>query len=598
MQKGKFAWIAEAFACALLFLLPLKFGTLVAIPNLTMIYWSDPISLFVGVWPFPVFPVLACVFLLVSLLFVPGEIFPGKAGKFAGLWLLMAVVSFVGGIAKGTPPDAFPYFMDHVLSMGAFLLGFVRVATYNKKVIEYFYGAFSASFLISLGIGLNQYFHGYQDTINQLQSSSTSSINEGIVWKLQQMRVSGAFAACNAFAGYLVLGLPVTLAWLWRMGKRFSPPMVSRIVFTVPVFLVSIFLLIKTGSRGGVLSLIAAVFMLLFSSKMEKKWRWSLFSLIPLGILGMTALVLLGRGGKSILFRLDYFQGAFRMIANSPLYGVGWGGFQRHFMKMKLIYDPEAPASPHSFPLSLGSQTGVIGFLIACAILIIGFYFLFRYLLKTPLRENLQDDRIMLAGSIAAISGFTVHCLQDVLFETPGAILCYAAVVILALIQIEPEEAAPGLEKKRPAVRFVLLCIVIIYAGTSLYFAGKVLSFDRSLATLNDMTDYRVIPPEEFLKIDPAEVQRAFSETVEKNPSSPYPYMTVSDFWMVRGDIESSKVMVLKALELDPDSAAFNMRMYRILYAQKKFDDAAVYQARAVELFPMNHKYKNPQEAQ
>ena len=85
MQRGKFAWIAEAFACALLFLLPLKFGTLVAIPNLTMIYWSDPIALFVGVWPFPVFPVLACVFLLVSLLFVPGEIFPGKAGKFAGL---------------------------------------------------------------------------------------------------------------------------------------------------------------------------------------------------------------------------------------------------------------------------------------------------------------------------------------------------------------------------------------------------------------------------------------------------------------------------------------------------------------------------------
>ena len=40
MLKGKFAWIAEAAAGLILFLLPLKFGTLVAIPNLTMIYWS------------------------------------------------------------------------------------------------------------------------------------------------------------------------------------------------------------------------------------------------------------------------------------------------------------------------------------------------------------------------------------------------------------------------------------------------------------------------------------------------------------------------------------------------------------------------------
>ena len=60
MLKGKYAWIAEAFGGLLLFLLPLKFGTLVAVPNLTMIYWSDPVSLLVGIWPFPVFPVVAC----------------------------------------------------------------------------------------------------------------------------------------------------------------------------------------------------------------------------------------------------------------------------------------------------------------------------------------------------------------------------------------------------------------------------------------------------------------------------------------------------------------------------------------------------------
>ena len=338
MLKGKFAWIAEAAAGLILFLLPLKFGTLVAIPNLTMIYWSDPVSLFIGAWPAPVFPVCASLFLLLSLLLIPGEIFPGRAGKFSGLWLLLGLAALPGGIATGTPPDAFAYFISYVLSVGAFLLGFARVVNHNPKLIGIFHGLFTFSFLISLVIGLNQYFSGYQETIEQIQSKNMGEVNANILFKLRQMRVAGGFSACNAFAGYLVLGMPIALAWLWKMGKRFSPEKVSRVVFTVPVLLVSVFLLVKTGSRGGILSLLAAVFVLFLASDMPRKWRWGLFSLIPLGIAGMTALVLLGRGGKSILFRLDYFQGAFRMMADSPLYGVGWGGFQRQFMKMKWIY--------------------------------------------------------------------------------------------------------------------------------------------------------------------------------------------------------------------------------------------------------------------
>ena len=596
MLKGKYAWIAEAFGGLLLFLLPLKFGTLVAVPNLTMIYWSDPVSLLVGIWPFPVFPVVACIFLLSALLFVPGEIFPGRAGKFAGLWLLLALVSFLGGIAEGTPPDAFPYFMDHVLAMGAFLLGFTRVVNHNKNVTDYYYGAFCAAFLISLVIGLNQYFSGYQETINEIQSKNLGEVNGSILYRLQQMRVTGGFAACNAFAGYLVLGLPIALAWLWRMGGRLTPPNVSRAVLTVPVLITGLFLLVKTGSRGGILSLLAALFFLFFSSGLSKKWRIALFSLIPLGALGITALVLLGRGGKSILFRLDYFQGAFRMIAKSPLYGVGWGGFQRHFMTMKWIYDPEAPASPHSFPLSMGSQTGALGFLVACAILFTGFYFLFRYLLKSSLRENLQDGRLMLSASIAAIAGFSVHSLQEVLFETPGAILCYGAVVIMALVVIEPEREKPGVEKQFHLYQFASLIFVVFYAGVSLYFGWKVLSFDRSLATLNDMTDYRMITPEEYRNIDTVKVQNAFDEVLKKNPASPYPYLTMSDFYMVRGDVFASKTMVGKALEKDPCSAAFNVRMYRILFHEQNYDEAAVYRKRAIELFPMNQGYKELKE--
>lgn len=598
MLKGKFAWIAEAVAGLILFLLPLKFGTLVAIPNLTMIYWSDPISLFMGAWPSPVFPVLAGGFLLLTLILVPGELFPGRAGKFAGLWLLLGLAAFPGGIAKGTPPDAFFYFLSYVLSIGAYLLGFIRVVNHNKKLIGIFHGLFTFSFLISLFMGLNQYFSGYQDTIDQIQSKNMSEVNASILFRLRQMRVAGGFSACNAFAGYLVLGMPIALAWLWKTGSRFAPEKVSRVLFTVPVFLAGVFLLIKTGSRGGILALLAAAFVLFLASDMPKKLRWGLFSLIPLGIAGMAALVMLGRGGKSILFRLDYFQGAFRMMADSLFCGVGWGGFQRHFMKMKLIFDAEAPASPHNFPLSMGAQSGIVGFLIACVILVFAVYFLFRHLYCVKLKENLKDERIVLSGTLAGISGFTVHCLQDILFESPGAIIVYGAVVILALVMIEPERKnqEDGIQK-RPVLHGVLFVLLIVYGGTCLYFGGKVLSFDYSLAELNDMTDYRMLTPEEYAKINPAEVQDAFLKATRKNPASPYPYLTMSDFCGARGDLVSAELFTEKALELDPSSSALYMRLYRMKSREGNFEAARNYLNKAIELFPMNPIYRKELES-
>ncbi len=594
MFKGRFAWIAEALGGILLFLLPIKFGTLVSLPSITMIYWSDPISLFIASWPFPFFPLFSGIFLLISLLLVPGEIFPGKSGFWTGLWGILALCSLLGGIAGGCPADAFPYFVNHTFSIGTFLIGFARIVNHNRKIIGVYHGIFSSAFLLTLLIGLNQYFSGYQETINQIYAQDKEEINGSILFRLEQMRVTGGFSACNAYAGYLVLSLPIALAWLWKMGSRVSPPKVSRILFTVPVFLAGVFLLVKTGSRGGVLSLLAAVFMLLYASKMTLKWRCALFSLIPLGIAGITALVMLGRGGKSILFRLDYFQGAFRMMLDSPLYGAGWGGFQREFMKLKMIYDAEAPASPHNFPLSMGSQTGVAGFLIACLILFLGGYYLYRYLAKEPLKENLKDDRIFPASAIAGITAFTVHSLQDILFETPGAIISYGAIVIMTLVLITPEPEQGTLESAgwQKKLKPVLLCTVLLYCGASLFFAWKVLSFDYALATLNDMVDIRLLSKEEFARINMNEVGKAFENAVRKNPDSPYPYLTMSDFYSSRGDVYGALDMSLKALEKEPESAALNMRVFRIMRHMGKKEEAMPYLNRACELAPMNPVYQ------
>ena len=61
-------------------------------------------------------------------------------------------------------------------------------------------------------------------------------------------------------------------------------------------------------------------------------------------------------------------------------------------------------------------------------------------------------------------------------------------------------------------------------------------------------------------------------------------------------DFFASKAMSQKALELDPCSASLNLRMYRILFRERNYDEAAVYLKKTIELFPMNPKYKELKE--
>jgi hypothetical protein len=406
------------------------------------------------------------------------------------------------------------------------------------------------------------------------------------------MRVTGGFSACNAFAGYLILGLPPVLAFLWNAGSKFAPAAVSRILFTVPVLGTGLFLLWKTGSRGGILSLTAGIFLMFFAAKMRKQIRLALFSLIPLAAAGITALILLGRGGKSILFRLDYIQGAFRMMLDSPFTGTGWGGFQRQFMKLKWIMDPEAPASPHNFPLSLGAQTGIAGFLLASLILLTAFWFLFRSQSGKTLRENFSAEHLLLTGSFCGIMCWELHSLQEILYETPGAVVSFGALVLMAFALAEQKKTELVSEKKGSGFKPAWNTGILLYGIAALYPAWKTISFDSSLAALNDMTDFRMLSREQLALVKFSDAADAFEQAKKKKPDSPYPYLSISDFLAARGERDSAVEMTKKAVELDPYNAGFRLRLYRMLKQQGYGEAALIQLKKAAELFPMNPEYQ------
>ena len=124
-------------------------------------------------------------------------------------------------------------------------------------------------------------------------------------------------------------------------------------------------------------------------------------------------------------------------------------------------------------------------------------------------------------------------------------------------------------------------------------FCWKVLSFDYSLAQLNDMTDYRMISPEKYALINIRDVNTALECAVRKNPSSPFPNLSASDFYLARGEKDQAEKMIREAIRKDPCSAAYWMRLYRFLRMEYRFSEAETALERAISLFPMNPEYQN-----
>ncbi|MBO4303486.1 MAG: hypothetical protein J6A21_02765, partial [Lentisphaeria bacterium] len=63
------AFLAEIYVLFLTFCLPLKFGTLIGVPEIPATYWDSFVGIFAASWPVLTFPVFSGLGLALTLLF-------------------------------------------------------------------------------------------------------------------------------------------------------------------------------------------------------------------------------------------------------------------------------------------------------------------------------------------------------------------------------------------------------------------------------------------------------------------------------------------------------------------------------------------------
>lgn len=280
-------------------------------------------------------------------------------------------------------------------------------------------------------------------------------------------------------------------------------------------------------------------------------------------------------GGSLGTNRYDFWRVAVLELGDAPLTGIGADNFAIPYLRERR--SDEEPLHPHSLPIRLVSQTGIVGATLFLAFLAAA--------LTGAARARWRDDAVPLAVGIAAaaviaVAYWAAHGTGDWLWPFPA--LSAPAFAWLALAgRIEPASArvAKRTEGRSPAPRplrwagagvAALLAGVAIASFTLPWAAARdvdtatthwvrdpELAFDRldrarSLNFLSARPD--LIAGEVALRLgQERRATKAFERAVERDPHSWYAHLQLGAIAIREGRREAALGHLRAAAELSPD---------------------------------------------
>lgn len=180
--------------------------------------------------------------------------------------------------------------------------------------------------------------------------------------KIASNRIFGTFVYPNALAGGIILALPASLLAAWNLTRRLS--FVPRGVIFGVVAYAGLACLFWSGSKAGWLIMLGmGLVALLHLEQLASRLKWlAVAILLAVGLVGFYGKHsgYFARKTNSATARLDYWQAAWTLLKEKPLFGSGPGTFKVGYQRLK---PPEAePAKlAHNDYLQQGSDSGIVG---------------------------------------------------------------------------------------------------------------------------------------------------------------------------------------------------------------------------------------------
>jgi|GEM_PF-1004241 len=191
--------------------------------------------------------------------------------------------------------------------------------------------------------------------------------------RLYSRDIGGYFNISNTAAAFFILSCFATLA---LVQTCLPPPFVANlrnilvIIISLTVFSAQLIGLYLTQSKGGIAASVTAAFLLAvfwrFRCFLSRHWQTLLTSALTGLLLTVTVITIYGTlhdrlPTNSMWVRWQYWRATADMIADHAFTGVGPKNFGSHYPQYLNPAAPEVVKDPHSFPLALWSQWGILG---------------------------------------------------------------------------------------------------------------------------------------------------------------------------------------------------------------------------------------------
>ena len=571
--------LAVRFAALTAFLLPLKFGGLAGVPELSSFYPPGVSDWLVVSWPVQFFPVVSGTALLLAL---AGGAWRPPAD--VGVRLLMALWGFLlpaaalWGMRSSAVADYAHAQIVHFAGIGAAVWCFGLLIAAEPRARNILFGALMWGSLCAVLLGWYQYLWGFEETrrfFAEAAAAGATEVSEQLRIKLNDDRVYATFSSCNTFAGFLLLTGAALAGYFGTLGDRFEPRRFSRLFFGGVAALLALGLLFLTRSRGALLCALLAGAGFVLTSRLSRAVKFVAAGVaLALLVGGAVYVRCAGRGFSSSGERLDYLVTTARLVAEHPLSGSGWDGFFREHMRSKISATDEAAHDPHNFAAAFAAAGGVPAGLVALAALACPFVLIYRRRKESdPLR------RAVFWGCAA----FALHMLMEVDHLTPAA---PTAFMLLALFILIPEDAASPAPS--PTERVICSAAAVTLALAALGSGSCALSGDVAYARFCS-----VVEPEPGMRWrppSPARLEAALAEVLKARPGSPFPLEKAADCYVLLGMPERAEELLKEALLTGGPRPGPFWKLAAIAEIRGRRSEAEAHRAEAERLFPAKYR--------
>jgi O-antigen ligase len=356
---------------------------------------------------------------------------------------------------------AFTYLSAWTTDILLFYLIYQLCIQHSQQMIL-FTMLFLSNALIITFSALHQHLKGLKDLFSEIQQNPQLlnnipvELRDAFWGRISAAEPFATFIYQNSLGAFLVLVIPLVLVIFLFIKKPLSPTnqhpkqnYLGRIIFRLVLLIITVlmsFILIKTGSKGALVSFIVSVIIIfILNLKLSKPVKIILLIgtiILFLFLFSLTLNIILSSDtpqwvesiSNSLTVRFDYWRAAAKIIKNNIWNGSGLNQFGAEYLYYK-SYQAGETTKAHNDYLQIASETG----LPALIIFILIWFIILKSIIYPPrqqLEKPLEKGCLPKSTLSPFISGTAFAFIISEIFQTPliAVSIPYLSTLILYII--------------------------------------------------------------------------------------------------------------------------------------------------------------------